>query len=83
MYVRKPHSGGIVVAKNHESTSKPDSQAEFERGQQDGYEHKDWTYEHSVQTGAGLAPDVPHEKDNDDYNNGVEQGREDREDDGK
>jgi hypothetical protein len=55
---------------------------DWKEGHDDGYKYQDWHNTHGWESGAGLGPDKP-EKDNDDYNDGVGQGREDRKRDGR
>jgi hypothetical protein len=56
---------------------------DFKEGHKDGYDHKDWHNRHGWESGAGLGPDKPSKEGNDDYNKGVDQGREDRSRHGK
>lgn len=66
--------------KKNDDTNK---QSEFERGHKDGYTHQSWHNEHGARSGAGLGPNAPKEPDNPDYNRGVDQGRNDRNNNGR
>jgi len=51
---------------------------DFNQGRKDGADYQSDVNDHPWSTGAGLMPDPPHKGDNDDYNEGVKEGRESR-----